>query len=528
MYQSEAAGAGYLYDTGYNNRRTHGDPRYETSRNGESSNVSSYIEQEQKFLNKYKRNNDKALTSYSSKLGRALSSGGEPVPPLLTEEPYSLYEPENKKIKSPVYSKLSQISKTDTKSLTKKSTISLKFETPVMKQRIHYHSPKGAVSMLFGGARESEISRQILQRALIKNPYTQSQISTFHSRISPLRAKFEHLSIKNHDGGQIFESNHSRITSQLSRDTRMPNRGKWSKPINIDNSLQKTDVSPQNNDNSPASRDSHIHTRHDDTNIDYQTAEIDTVQAYTSDNIKNSGNKINNRLNRDSVDDHDRDELSSVDDNRDRFNDDHSVEDRSERDDLEDPVLIAIEPPQVIIIGETGGSLSECFRKRNPAKKTESENPRVSEKAKTKEQREDPRTKEGKEALRKKMMMYGKKEGSKKEKAKPIENEYSELISQVNAAKKKMSEAKAVELERMARGIKPKINHSEIKEITKRSMKRFAQSTIHESRIDHHKSIIEDSMSMHAKRDEVKLRKMKALDMDKVVYRLFRKFEINS
>lgn len=177
-----------------------------------------------------------------------------------------------------------------------------------------------------------------------------------------------------------------------------------------------------------------------------------------------------------------------------------------------DSPTVDVEPPRVIVVGETGGSLSEMFRKRNPSKQRETRPSRTSNKGKD---GAEFRSKEGKEALRKKMMQYGKKEQTKKEKPK-VESEFSQLISQVDAAKKKLSEAKAQELERMARGIKPKINRSEIKEITKRNMKRFAQNTIHESKVEQQKMVIEESRSIQAKRDEVKLRKLKAMELDKV------------
>lgn len=174
---------------------------------------------------------------------------------------------------------------------------------------------------------------------------------------------------------------------------------------------------------------------------------------------------------------------------------------------------------QIIVVGDTGGSLSDHFIKRHKSKIVDNVSPTSitppPAQMKARDARQDYRSKQDKDALRKKMMTYGKKVKPIKSDIK-VDNEYSKLIDKVDAAKKMLSEAKARELERMARGIKPKIDRSEIREITKRNMKRFAQPTVHESRIEHQKSMVEDSLSMQAKRDDIKLRKMKALEMDKV------------
>ena len=113
------------------------------------------------------------------------------------------------------------------------------------------------------------------------------------------------------------------------------------------------------------------------------------------------------------------------------------------------------------MVGETGGSLSEVFRKRL-GKKIEALHPPISQTDKEAKhikakKSESFSSKETKEVLRKRMMNYGKKEASTRKEPQKLQSDMSLLIDQVEAARRHMTESKNKELERMARGIKPTI-----------------------------------------------------------------------
>ena len=124
-------------------------------------------------------------------------------------------------------------------------------------------------------------------------------------------------------------------------------------------------------------------------------------------------------------------------------------------------------------------------------------------------------TKDTKEALRKRMMNYGKKDtGGRKEQSKQ-QSDMSLLIDQVETAKRRMTESKNKELERMARGIKPTINSRDIKEITRRNMNRFKKANeVHQEGQQQEAC---NNRQIQSKLEEVRQRKSKALEIDKGV-----------
>ena len=201
-------------------------------------------------------------------------------------------------------------------------------------------------------------------------------------------------------------------------------------------------------------------------------------------------------------------------------------------------VQLPIQAPHVIVVGETGGSLSEIFNKRHRRKDTNdklqtepsrAERPETSTHTAKPSMDKNPKNTmtDSKVDLRKKMMQYGKtnQASMKNLRKEPTPTEVSMLIKQVDSAKKQLSDVKAKELERMARGIKPKINPKEIREITKRNMQRFSNKKEQlgtpggdfSRKGSSDKNFADLQQIAQQRREEIISRKNKVQQMDKVI-----------